>query len=302
MTIFRFTHFLAAHHFHLQPSLILLALVLVLLHLLLRLPHLLLEHVEKSALHLRRHTGQSRTPTCHVKTPRIGRSHCRASERGYGDDDNDARTGPSSFPRGCGRRGSECCTARREDAIVGAAGVCGVDRCVCARARAGQRDRKEFRRSHPELSCTDDHWLLLLLAAAAVDWSARWPPPVVARVRAASFRASSSPSGGPAPRAKGRRVPVEILSLPDRPRASEQRRPRLYAPRASPVSPHSTAAQIARRAYVPEYRYADRRVATRKAPEIPRPSRARPTVRIALTRSCLVPRSSFFTFLCLLYD
>lgn len=56
--IFRFTHFLATHHFHLQPPLILLALVLVLLHFFLRLSHLLLEHVEESALHLRRHAGQ----------------------------------------------------------------------------------------------------------------------------------------------------------------------------------------------------------------------------------------------------
>lgn len=61
------THFLAAHHFHLQPLLILLALVLVLLHLLLGLSHLLLEHVEKSALHLGRHAG--RIGACSVVPP-----------------------------------------------------------------------------------------------------------------------------------------------------------------------------------------------------------------------------------------
>lgn len=56
--ISRFTYFLATHHFHLQPPLILLALVLVLLHFFLRLSHLLLEHVEESALHLRRHAAK----------------------------------------------------------------------------------------------------------------------------------------------------------------------------------------------------------------------------------------------------
>lgn len=55
---------------------------------------------------------------------------------------------------------------------------------------------------------------------------------------------------------------------------------------ASPVVV-ATAAQIARRVRERTrssgYRYADRRVAARKAPEIPRPSLARPTVRIAGT-------------------
>jgi len=55
---------------------------------------------------------------------------------------------------------------------------------------------------------------------------------------------------------------------------------------ASPVVV-ATAAQIARRVRErtrsSEYRYADRRVAARKAPEIPRPSQARPAVRIAGT-------------------
>lgn len=66
-------------------------------------------------------------------------------------------------------------------------------------------------------------------------------------------------------------------------RASEQptKRP-TGRPTSRPTDDRATN-RARERTRAPEYRYADRRVAAREAPEIPRPSRARPAVRIAPT-------------------
>ena len=158
---------------------------------------------------------------------------------------------------------------------------------------------------------------------------------LVARVRAASFRASSSPSDGPAVPCTSRapllripRVPVEFfLFSPDD--SADIGRTACPLQRARGTTPALASARRAEprhagapsqafaltsldrgtnreaHACVPEYRYADRRVALREAPEIPRPSRARSTVRIAAPMpttfvSCFESSTLvffFFTFL-----
>lgn len=123
------------------------------------------------------------------------------------------------------------------------------------------------------------HWRPL----AAVDWKARWPPPVSTRMRATVLRTSNSP------------LPLTTFLL----RYFVENFPLIKLQLTSSFkyflfdhayiykeSVHwfnryfflfETVSQYDAHA---EYRYANRRVVARKAPEIPRPSRARPTVRM----------------------
>lgn len=156
------------------------------------------------------------------------------------------------------------------------------------RARAGvcRTERKsEFRRS--TRSCR---------ALTTTGCCCCWRPPRLTRAqdgRHRSWRACAPrpsvrqvvPPAAlrPAPKGRPRAGRIFFSTVPRTPtgrRTPAPEGPRLHASRRCTLG--TTAAQIARRVCAPtEYRYADRRVAARKAPEIPRPSRARPAVRIA---------------------
>lgn len=172
------------------------------------------------------------------------------------------------------------------DAIVCA---CEGRPSVCARARVCETERKREGFVGATRSCR---------ALTTTGCCCCWRPPLLTGAqdgrhrsrRACAPRPSARqvvPAGGAlrsAPRAAACRS--RIFFSPDDPvdagrdgaSASERQRrgPRLHEPVPTVARPRHKSRGA--RACAPEYRYADRRVAARKAPEIPRPSPARPTV------------------------